>query len=452
MKVLILFANNSVRNEKADPDALRAILERAHPELGSDMQFFVSYARSLSYYISNEEVVIRDHRNKRNLDSYDFVYFRKAGAAMQQMLVCAAYLKDHNIPFFDAEIRRANSRNKLSQMYLLQRRGLPIPKTLFCRNKRRVVRLVTKKYASEFPFPIIAKATGGTRGDENYLVKDADQLRELVRTSHRHFLIQEFIENDGDYRFFVANGILRGVIERKGSEGTHLNNTSKGAAAELVSVESIDMLVRSQSVQAARIFGRDIAGVDVMFDKHSGEHVFLEVNRAPQIEGASFQTEKGQWLVDAIEQAVIDFQPMQDQQNLGSKSVIGRFERVHIFPDGVSRSLVAKIDTGADSSSLHVDMVREVAGNLLCKIEGVDYHFSKYFTKAIRSSNGALHVRYIVDIPIDIGGRKYTMKSTLSDRSTMCYPMLIGRRFLRSNNFVVDVSRRFVQTGARKKR
>ena len=120
MKVLLLFSNSTVKNGKAFPDDLKDLLQTAADKKGEDLEFYIGYARSLSYLLSNGRVRIRDHRNRRDLDDYDFVYFRKAGAAMQQMQTCAYYLKDRGIPFWDTELLRANSRNKLTQMIMLE--------------------------------------------------------------------------------------------------------------------------------------------------------------------------------------------------------------------------------------------------------------------------------------------------------------------------------------------
>jgi glutathione synthase/RimK-type ligase-like ATP-grasp enzyme len=188
MKVLFVFTNSSVRDKRTDPARLKEIIEKAAIDKHEDMDVYITYARSISFLISNERVRIRDNRNHMNLEEYDFVYFRKAGAAMQQMQVCAHYLHDRGIPFFDTELLKANSRNKLTQMYTMQKKNLTIPKTLFCRNNRRLLRLVEKRYAEHFEFPLIAKATGGSRGDANYLVNSLEELSKVLSDEKRHFL------------------------------------------------------------------------------------------------------------------------------------------------------------------------------------------------------------------------------------------------------------------------
>lgn len=453
MKVLLLFSNTTVKRGMAFPDDLKNLLEKAAHDKGEDIEFFVSYARSLSYLISNERVKIRDHRNHMDLDEYDFVYFRKAGTAMQQMLTCALYLRDRGVPFWDTEILRANSRNKLSQMIMLERKDLPIPPTLFCRNRSRLVRLVTKTYADIFPFPLIIKATGGSRGDANYLVNDKDELLQRVQQeSNRSFMVQAFIPNDGDCRFFIAGGELRGIIGRKGKEGTHLSNTSQGGDAVILPTSDFSDIVKTQALQAAAVFGRDVAGVDIMFDKRNGHHYFLEVNRAPQIEHASFEKEKADWVIDAINDAVIQFQPAPQLADTKAETLVGRFEYVQINDEeGVKFKIIAKTDTGADTSSIHAENIRTDGETIHFEIEGHPVTLDKYFTKNVRSSNGELQERHYVTLPIYIGGKRYMLKTTLSDRSAMKHPMLIGRRFLREHKQMVDVSRRFILSSANKK-
>lgn len=449
MKVLLLFANTSVKKERAFPDDLKNILDDAATKKGSDIEIFVSFSRSLSFFISNEKVVIRDHKNHRNLEEYDLVYFRKAGPAMQQMQACAHYLRDRGVPFYDLELIQANSRNKLSQMIMLERKGLPIPATLFCRNKTRLKRLVTKKYAEYFPFPIIVKATGGSRGDANYLVKNYEELDSIVReSSSRSFIIQQFIPNDGDYRFFIAGGNLYGAIHRRSGGDSHLSNTSKGGSAELVDISNFSRQVRSDAVLSAQIFGRSVAGVDIMIDSRNAKHYFLEVNRAPQVERSSFESEKGEWLISAFESTLAHHQAYKPAVKVADMDIMGRFEKVDIYNgDALAvNNVIAKIDTGADSSSIHADNITENDGQLHFTIDEHVFNTTHYFHKKVKSSNGVLQERYYVEIPVSIGKNKFLMKATLSDRKEMKNTMLIGRRFLRANRIVVDVSKRYVMS------
>lgn len=130
-KVLLIFADSAITSFKADALELQRILQKASDEKESNLQFFITYARSLSFLVTNNTSCVYDHRNRTDLKDYDFVYFRKAGAVMQQMLACAVYLQAHQVPYFDTEIGFTTSRNKLSQMFLLQGRGLSVPPTLF---------------------------------------------------------------------------------------------------------------------------------------------------------------------------------------------------------------------------------------------------------------------------------------------------------------------------------
>jgi len=451
MKVLLLFANTSVKSAKAFPEDLKEILQETAIAKNVDMEIFVSYARSLSFFISNEKVEIRDHKNHLNLEEYDLVYFRKAGPAMQQMQACAHYLRDRGIPFYDNELIKANSRNKLSQMVMLERKGLPIPATLFCRNKQRLKRLVTKKYAEYFPFPVIVKATGGSRGEANYLAKDFEELDEIVRNdSARNYIIQQFIPNDGDYRFFIAGGNLYGAIHRKSSGDSHLSNTSKGGTASLVDISSFSREVRSDAVLSAQIFGRSVAGVDIMFDSRNGKHYFLEVNRAPQIEHASFEAEKGEWMISAFVSTITTHEGHVPALRAQDRDLIGRFEKVSMVNEiGEKAEVIAKVDSGADSSSIHASEIEEDGGRLNFTIEGQKFSVDNFYIKKVKSSNGIVQSRYFTELPIQIGDFSFQMKLTLNDRSDMKNTMLIGRRFLRSNRLLVDVTRRYIISGKR---
>jgi len=138
------------------------------------------------------------------------------------------------------------------------------------------------------------------------------------------------------------------------------------------------------------------------------------------------------------------------------KLVIGRVERVDLPRFGLL-GLEAKVDTGARTSSIHCADVRVEAEDedgrrhisfTLLDPEHPDYNGRRFRarrvdTRTVRSSNGEVQERHVIEADVVIAGRTIRTKFNLADREAMNYPVLLGRRLLRGN-FLVDVSRKRV--------
>ncbi|MEI6851053.1 MAG: RimK/LysX family protein [Candidatus Saccharibacteria bacterium] len=132
---------------------------------------------------------------------------------------------------------------------------------------------------------------------------------------------------------------------------------------------------------------------------------------------------------------------------INQEEIFGIFEKVSIPSLGIN-DVLAKIDTGAYSGSLHCSKIKEItrksdgkkvlrfvpSENHSNKMELVDYHIAY-----VRSSSGHRVKRFLFDTDIVIKGSIYSIRIGLSDRSDMMCEILIGRRFLRENNIIVDV-------------
>lgn len=57
----------------------------------------------------------------------------------------------------------------------------------------------------------------------------------------------------------------------------------------------------------------------------------------------------------------------------------------------------------------------------------------------VKSSNGTIEERIFIKTTLELYGRRYRTELSLTDRKSMKYPMLIGRKFL-EGRFVVDVA------------
>lgn len=131
------------------------------------------------------------------------------------------------------------------------------------------------------------------------------------------------------------------------------------------------------------------------------------------------------------------------------KTIIGRAEKVNLPSLGLKK-IPAKVDTGADASSIWCSKIEVADGELKCVFfgkgspfyTGEEVRFSSKQLDLTRVANSFGHkeLRYKVKIPIEIKGRLINATFTLTDRSTKLYPILIGRSMLK-NKFLVDVTR-----------
>lgn len=121
------------------------------------------------------------------------------------------------------------------------------------------------------------------------------------------------------------------------------------------------------------------------------------------------------------------------------KTIIGSQEVVS-FPEIGIESIDARIDTGATTSSLGVKSIEENGNHVCCKMPNNQLIcFHDYNKKVIKSSFGHTEERYVVRLLVNVHGRNVRTKFTLSDRSKMKFPVLIGRNLLKGK-FIVDVS------------
>jgi hypothetical protein len=128
------------------------------------------------------------------------------------------------------------------------------------------------------------------------------------------------------------------------------------------------------------------------------------------------------------------------------KRIIGRREHID-FPELKLVGITAKIDTGAYTSALYCHEVYEENGALNFRLLHPSFpnynpflhRYSEYGQKKIKNSFGEIEIRYTIKTWVKIGRRRIKSVFSLTDRSDMRYPVLIGRRILK-NRFIVDVS------------
>lgn len=137
--------------------------------------------------------------------------------------------------------------------------------------------------------------------------------------------------------------------------------------------------------------------------------------------------------------------------SVAGKEVIGAIEWLYMDPPG--RHFRARVDTGAETSSLSASELIEFErdGDNWVRFtfqhesadESVEFELPVKRTVLIRQvSTESPMRRYVVELDIRLGEQLQTTEFTLTDRSNMTYPILLGRAFL-LDLYVVDVSRSY---------
>ena len=132
--------------------------------------------------------------------------------------------------------------------------------------------------------------------------------------------------------------------------------------------------------------------------------------------------------------------------------LIGWRERVRL-PDLGAGTLIAKIDTGARSAALHAEDI-EVNGHKVrfrVAINGRQHHCELPVVgkRRVKSTSGHTETRVVVETDVKIGDHRFAIEVTLTNRTDMGVPMLLGRASVRGQ-FLVHPGRSFILS--RKKR
>ena len=129
------------------------------------------------------------------------------------------------------------------------------------------------------------------------------------------------------------------------------------------------------------------------------------------------------------------------------KTLLGRTDIVD-FPELNLLGIDIKVDSGAYTSSIHCHHIEENDTILTCLFldpKHQNFHqkpliFNEFKQKKVKSSNGIIEKRYLIKTKILIFNKIHSIELTLTERGTMRFPVLIGRKFL-SKKFMIDTSK-----------
>lgn len=175
------------------------------------------------------------------------------------------------------------SRDKLRSLQIMSKSGIGIPKSVFARHPK--ANDVKDLIADVGEMPVILKLLEGTHGTgviKADSIASAKSAVEAFSGIKKDLIVQEYIkESDGaDIRVFVVGGEVVGAMERKSSGDEFRSNLHKGGVTKVI---ELDKKTKSLAIEAVRLLGLTIAGVDILVSNRGP--LVVEVNSSPGLQG-----------------------------------------------------------------------------------------------------------------------------------------------------------------------
>lgn len=133
------------------------------------------------------------------------------------------------------------------------------------------------------------------------------------------------------------------------------------------------------------------------------------------------------------------------------KKILGRKDLVS-FPEFELENVPVKIDSGAYSSSMHCQSIEVIEfgekeqlrvvflDSGISGYTGKEVIFNDFKTKIVKSSNGMAQERFFVKGTVRLFGQSYETLFSLTERTGLRNPILLGRRLL-NKRFLIDTSK-----------
>jgi ribosomal protein S6--L-glutamate ligase len=243
--------------------------------------------------------------NDIKLNKLDLFFSYNAGEQTQYQLYLYKAL-NHVVPMINSYKSFEITEDKFHTAFLLRHNKIQTADYKLChRDDAHHLRSIMKKWNK-----MVYKPTDGWGGVGLTKIENQETLDMLIpflnQMDLRYFYVEKFIDYDRtDFRIDIVDGEYVGCYGRKaGGDDWRTNVTSGGS----VFIREPNDEVIQLAIDAAKVTGLDIAGVDIIYDRKKEEYVVLEVNGIPAFAtpeqekiGLNFNDKKIDLIIDLID-------------------------------------------------------------------------------------------------------------------------------------------------------
>ncbi len=149
---------------------------------------------------------------------------------------------------------------------------------------------------------------------------------------------------------------------------------------------------------------------------------------------------------------IVGFSAIESHADTGGaekRIIVGYVENVEI--EDIQTKIKAKLDTGAQTSSIHANIIEQNEDDVIFEIVSDDENVEnknikkpiERFVRIKKKRNDGFIRRPVVKMTFCIAGQRVTEEVNLAERDGFNYDLLIGRNMLEKGMLVVDVSKTF---------
>src|SRR4051812_21098389 len=223
----------------------------------------------------------RMYTRGREVAGFDAVIPRIGASITDYGLAVLSCFRRNGVVCVNSPVSIARSRDKLRALQRLSAEKVGIPRTAMARDATAIRTAVDAVGGT----PVIIKLLQGTQGVGVMIADSPEAVESTLDTLWglgQNIILQEYIaESRGrDIRAMVVGGELVGAMRRTARAGEFRSNLHRGGAGTAI---TLDEEYCRAAVEAARIMGLEVAGVD-MLESKEGPRV-IEVNSSPGLRG-----------------------------------------------------------------------------------------------------------------------------------------------------------------------
>jgi len=236
--------------------------------------------------------------NGKPFEMPDAVLVRMGAGITRKELAVVRYFELAGIPCYNTSQSINLVQDKFQTSALLNRAGIAVPSTMLARYP-----IPNDLVSENIKFPCVVKVIVGSYGEGIYKCNTAQEYKNIIELidavgDDKTLLVQEYLGDQPgeDLRVIVVGGKVIGAMKRIAPVGDFRANITIGGKGE---VHEVTPEIEEIALNAARILGLDIAGIDLLFD-HRGFRV-CEANSNPGFNGFN------QFCNTQVEHAISEF-------------------------------------------------------------------------------------------------------------------------------------------------